>query len=311
MPFINIINAFWSNLIEFLVSMETWVWLEADWLYGQTLEGGVWVLHISGSHLFSFSSAWHPLAAVPLVGLWQNGSGKMRKEKVRWQQIIFYKLSSGHKPKNLHACERKGQTYIILCDMRRQTTEHDGLALLLLCSISSVVLLWAVPIRVITIFWSITVTSFPISLLWKKKKINVWEKHGKCIFMKIFQQPYITWCQNTSGLSLDPLRSSKRSPRRSSLQRRILLSLSWSLIRLSRHSDSSRDWSDPYLPLRSVRLILLWKTSKGKTIHQHQHDQITVNLTSYSDHQVMVILMKDYAETQSLFQVEHSATCIS
>lgn len=129
--------------------------------------------------------------------------------------------------------------------------------------------------------------------------------------MKIFQQPYITWCQNTSGLSLDPLRSSKRSPRRSSMQRRILLSLSWSLIRLSRHSDSSRDWSDPYLPLRSVRLILLWKTSKGKIIHQHQHDQITVNLTSYSDHQVTMIMMKDYAETQSLFQVEHSAACIS
>lgn len=63
------------------------------------------------------------------------------------------------------------------------------------------------------------------------------------------------WGKHTSGLSLDPLRSSNRSFRRSSPQRR-MLSRSWSRSRLSRQSESSRDWSDPYLPQRSVRLIL-------------------------------------------------------
>lgn len=52
----------------------------------------VGVRHISASHLFSFSSAWHPLAAVPPVGLWQTES---EKTTCRWyfnmmiQNLLF------------------------------------------------------------------------------------------------------------------------------------------------------------------------------------------------------------------------------
>lgn len=141
--------------------------------------------------------------------------------------------------------------------MRRQTPEHDGLTLLVLPRFPSVVLVWVVAIRVVPIFWPVTVSSLPLSLLLVKRKhswvciygFDLVSDSSRCVHR---------WGRHTSGLSLDPLRSSNRSFRRSSPQRRIL-SRSWSRSRLSRQSESSRDWSDPYLPLRSVRLIL----SKG------------------------------------------------
>lgn len=57
------------------------------------------------------------------------------------------------------------ETHIFLCDVRRQTPEHDGLTLLVLPSFPSVVLVWVVAIGVVPIFWPVTVSSLPLPLL--------------------------------------------------------------------------------------------------------------------------------------------------
>lgn len=57
-------------------------------------------------------------------------------------------------------------TYIILCDIKRETPQHNSLALLLL--LHFVVLVWIIPI--IFIIESVTIASFLAPLLLRKKQ---------------------------------------------------------------------------------------------------------------------------------------------
>lgn len=105
------------------------------------------VLRLAASHLFSSSSALHPLAVVPPAGLWQSES-----EKFQIQKSVYRIWRKYIKPKLNENAGGKMKTYIFLSDMRRQSPEHYSLALLLLTRLPPVVLLWVVTVRVITIF---------------------------------------------------------------------------------------------------------------------------------------------------------------